>query len=149
MMLSKRPYRSKLANVLNILTEGAYFFLYVGYFLLHQNSISPENETRRKSIGYAMTALVLLVILRCIIELFVTVIETITSIKQYCKKRNRVSQDYSKIQLEHRVENQEARDQNRDQSLPRTNESEIFINGPDQSLDKLTKEQSVEDLGIE
>ena len=82
----KRPYDSKLSNVLNLAVEAAYLLIYISFFILYMTAAVLENGTHRSKIGYFMIALIILVIVRCLVELVVGLWESYIYIRKFFQK---------------------------------------------------------------
>lgn len=91
MIAFKKPFDGKLDHVLNLVTDCAYLLMYITFLSLHLTEDVPENEKKRSNLGYFMIALILLIILRCFVDLVVSLVDLVKYIIKFCRKSCRVA----------------------------------------------------------
>lgn len=91
MMILKRPSNGRLDHILSLVTESANLLIYLSFLSLHLMADDPESATSRSNLGYFMIALILVIILRCLVELVVSLIKMVRYIRKYCGKSSRVA----------------------------------------------------------
>lgn len=65
--------------------------MYISFLSLHLTADTPENAKKRMNLGYFMIALIFVIILRCLVELVVSLVNTVKYIKKFCRKNARVA----------------------------------------------------------
>lgn len=87
-LAAKRQFKSKLANVLNLITEIAFLLIFIGFLVLALTRESMGRYPRAQYIGRPLIALVFVIVAKCVLEYIIFLVELIRKIISYCKKRN-------------------------------------------------------------
>jgi hypothetical protein len=95
-LLWKRPYEGILRNILNSITEACVLALFVVFLALHikRHTITEKESTQ---IGKLIIAFVILIIVRCIVDLVIGIIELIKVIRANCCQKKKQEKNSAQV----------------------------------------------------